>query len=356
MDVVLKLSNGTARRLQIGLTALSAAIIMLLLAACGSGNVARTLPNGSAPALGKLAASGTFPAPTAIVGSGSLADVGSFIRGNRPLLVQNRAAASVVHLAQGQIIQLPPGMRLDPFPGVAAGPPEYLMPSISVGGQKLYITVFTDGSGARLAQIDDQTFRAATGGDVLITAQDSGRVDHQVAVNAAGDLLLDPAPVPGNVVAIYGSGQALDVQGMAKVGRLAPVRWVQPPTEWYFNTCEQGRCSLSYRVGPLRAPFSGRLICQPGEAFDLLGNGFRLQFRPSRIAGESPNQMVTSTAGCGPNRAIQVGDVISSAFVNYAVTAVSDSGAPLSVAVAYNGTLYVGRLNASASCPPCRGL
>lgn len=285
-----------------------------------------------------------------------MVDVGLFVRTSDPIQTQNRVAASAVHLAVGDTIQFPAGMQWDPPPGVSESPPYFLAPSVTAAGQKLYITVYTDGGSGRFAQIDDRTFRVAVAGDVLIDAQDAGRADHQVATSPAGHLLLDPAPVAGNVVAIYGSGEALDVYGMTVAGRLAPVRRTQYPTEWYFNMCDQGRCSLSYRVGPLVAPFSGIVVCQNGAGFDLDGNGFRLQFRDAGTLRNNPTWIGGTPAACGQSHTVRAGEAITQSFVHYIVTAMSDAGEPLSVAVAYDGTLYVGHLSARASCPPCRGV
>ena len=335
--------------------ALSACTLLLFTfaAACRGEAIARTASAASPPATPSAAE--LMASSAAAARARTLTDVGAFVHGASPVRAQNRATASVVHLAAGDTIEFPPGMTWDPPPGVSAGPPGYLMPSVSVGGQTLYITVFTGGSGAQFESIDGRDFRMAPGGDVIIYVQDSDRADHQAAVDATGHLLLDPAPVAGNLVAIYASGEALDVSGMTAAGRLAPVRRTRYPTEWYFTMCEAGRCTLSYRVGPLVAPFSGTIVCQNGAEFDLHGNGFRLQFRDAGTLRNNPTWAGGSPAACGQSRKVRAGAVITSSFLHYIVSAVSASGAPLSVAVASDGTLYVGRLTASANCPPCRG-
>ncbi|MGH2587669.1 MAG: response regulator transcription factor [Dehalococcoidia bacterium] len=166
---------------------------------------------------------------------------------------ENRAAASAVSLAAGDLVQFPSGLRWEPPPGVGLNHEYGLVTSATVAGTKLYVWVWTGGDTVRFERLDDRTFRAVSAGAVFIWAEDTNRLDHPVAVDATGHLLLDPAPVAGSVVAIYGSGEGLDVSGMTMVGRLASVRRTQYPTEWYFNMCEAGRCGLSYRVGPLRA-------------------------------------------------------------------------------------------------------
>ena len=297
--------------------------------------------------------------PPALVSTG-LHDVGPFIRTRTGAVpAENRAAASVVHLETDDLVQFPPGMRWEPRPGYAPNPEYFLAPAVTVARQKLYVTVHAGGPTARFARVDDRTYRATTAGDVLICAGDStsdtGWSDHRVAMDVAVHLLLDPMPVPGDLVAAYGSGEALDVRAMTVVGRLPPARSM-PVGEWFFNVCERGRCSLSYYVGPLVAPAAGTLRCLGFPELDLDAGAFRLQFRDPgttlRPVRGAPGMV---PADCEDGRLVQVGEIITTATAHYLVSAVSAAGEPLSVVVAYDGTLYVGQLTVSVKCPPCRG-
>jgi DNA-binding CsgD family transcriptional regulator len=274
-------------------------------------------------------------------------DVGLFVvHTTGPLLVNNRAAASAVTLAVGDLIQFPGAMRWDPPPGVSVNPKTFLMPSAVVSGTKLYLTVYTSTGGVRFAPVDDHSFRAISAGIVLITAQerrsDSAMVDHPLIVTAAGRLLLDPRPVPGTIVADYSSGQRLDVERMTQIGRL-PLTHAGYPSEWFFTTCGDGRCSVSYRIRQLVAPVAGTLLCQDGPNFDLDTGTFRLQFRDTGTLRNNPT-WPGAPGNCGPSRTVQAGDVLLEAFTHVLVSAISETGEPLSVAVAYDGTLYVGPL------------
>lgn len=336
----------------LAMAAIELALAVLLAAAARSGGASPATPTAASPPSTSVARQ----AATVATAMRGLQDIGPFIvSGSGVVEAENRATASVVHLAEGDLVQFPPGVRWESLPGVDMSPPSFLAPSATVAGQKLYLTVFTDGGSARFERLDDRTFRVAVAGSVIIWAEDAGRADHPVAVDAAGHLLLDPAPVAGDVVAVYASGEALAVRSMAVVGRLAPVRRTQYPTEWFFNMCEAERCDLSYRVGPLKAPFAGTVVCQHGPEFDLDGGTFRLRFRDAGTLRDNRIWPGPPAADCGRGRTVQAEEVITESFLHYIVTAVSAGGEPLSVVVAQDGTLYVGTLAATASCPPCRG-
>jgi len=310
-------------------------------------------PQSAVHALGAL----VTPTPTLPPSAQALQDAGLFIvHAAGPVPADNRAAASAVTLLPGDLIQFPPGMRWEPLPGVSATADWALQASMTMSGQKLYLTVLVDGGGVRFASLDDRTFRVTAGGTVLITAQhraaDGGLVDHPVAVDAAGHLSVSPEPVPPGTVTMYGSGQALDVRGLTLIGRLPPAL-ASYPSEWFFTWCDSA-CTVSYRVRQLLAPVSGTVLCRQGPEFDLDTGAYVLQFRDAGTLTNNPTWS-GEPGTCGDDRPVHAGDVLNEAFAHYVISAVSESGEPLSVVVAYDGSLYVGTLSAPAACPPCRG-
>jgi hypothetical protein len=285
-------------------------------------------------------------------------DAGAFIlHPGGPVAADNRVAASAVRLVPGDSVQFPTGMRWEPLPGVSATVEWALQASVTVGREKLYITVLVDGGGVRFTPVDDRTFRVTTGGTVLVTAQhrtaDGGLVDHPVAVDTAGHLALSTAPVAAQTVTIYGSGQALDVSRLASTGQLPPAQ-ASFPSEWFLTMCDGGGCAVSYRVRQLHAPVAGMVTCQHGPAFDLDTGTYVLHFRDAGTLTNNPTWR-GQPGSCGVDRWVQVGDVLNEAFTHYVIRATTESGAPVSVVVAEDGSLYVGALDVAIACPPCRG-
>lgn len=81
----------------------------------------------------------------------------------------------------------------------------------------------------------------------------------------------------------------------------------------------------------------------------------RLQFRDAGTLQDNPTWVGPDAAACGADHAVQTDELITESFAHYIVSAIGPGGEPLSVVVAYDGTLYVGWLVVSAACPPCRG-
>lgn len=336
--------------------------LTLLLAACGLGRQ-RGASNGmplaqSVPATTPLAAV-TTASPTATPSSSpGLQDLGSLVVAAAGIAqVENRAAASLLQLAPGDLIQLPPGMNWGAQPGVYLNPTYALAFAGRPSGQQLYLRLLF-GDGARAARVDDRTYRVVAAGDALLFANDeqigtggSAR-DHRVQIDQAGHLWLDPAPVPGDEVVIYDTGQGLDVRGMTVLGRLQPAQQY-PLGGFFFTVCAADSCGFTYRTGQVVAPVAGTLRCRDGAELDFDTGSVTLQFRDTDLVRKNwPNGQASPTpAACSGSRIVQAGDVIADGFTHYLVHAVSDGGEPLSVVVAYDGTIYAGRL----TVPPLDG-
>lgn len=339
----------------------------MILVACGpaTGKQPSVTPGAVTSAV-RLVATPTVIRPAAA--QPGLQDMGPFVvRGTAPILASNRTGMTVVPLSQGDTIHLPAAVQWDGSSIV--GPPAFLTLVATLGEQKVYLFVSTMGGGtaipARFERMDDRTYRVVNGGSVVIDAHervndkagDYWGADHHVAVDADGHLVVDPTPLSGDTVIVYATGEQLDVHGMTVVGQL-PTPRRSPPNEWFETYCKQVQCGLSYRVGPLMAPLTGRITCQQGADFDLDAGVVRLQFRDSRIIDKSPLSPASpATSDCGPSRDVRVGEQISSAFKHYFVNAVSSTGEPLSVVVSEDGTLYIGHVVGTISClpSPCRG-
>lgn len=347
-------SSGMALRL----TALL--LLVAALAACGvrrgAGAPAPTAAVQPAAATTPLSAAATAvavtPRPAALISVAGLQDVGQLVvPAGGVVQADNRAAASGVRLAAGDLVRLPPGMIWGPPPGVGISPEYELAMSATPAGAKLYVWLLFGDGGAHVVQADDRTFRVDAPGEALIYANDeqigvNGLArDHGVAVDPAGHLLLDPAPAPGDAVVYYTTGQGLDVHGMTAIGRLAAAQQ-SGFGAFYFTVCEAGTCGFTYRTSQVVAPIAGSVTCESGADFDLRTADFTLQFRDTDLVRKNwPPGLPSPTPGaCGASRSVQAGDVIATGFTHYLVHAVSGSGEPLSVVVANDGTIYVGQV------------
>jgi hypothetical protein len=305
--------------------------------------------------VGSHGRSASVAAAIAPTGSPALLDVGPFVTHRTGRLgVDNRAAASAVQLSSGDLIQFPKGVSWDAPPGVVESLPSWIAASVAVGGTRLYLTVDTRGSQTRFAAADNRTFRVTTAGPALVFAEDANGAEHTIALTPGGDLQLDPLPVAGNLAIVYASGQQIDLTGMEPIGHIPAVRRSYP-SEFVFTMCDTSPCRLSYRVGSLLAPVAGTISCGQGDEFDLDAGAFRLQFRDAGTLRNNPLWLGPPASGRGSSRTVQAGAIITPSFAHYIVSAVSQTDQPLSVAVAEDGTLYVGHTNSTATCPPCRG-
>lgn len=301
------------------------------------------------------------PAPVALVPG--MQDVGQFIVSRSgPVRAENRAATTLLHLEVGDEIRFPPGMVWETRPNVGVSGPHWIAASVHVSGHKLYLTGDASGTIAGLAsfeRIDDRVFSVSASGMALFWANEDGvfgkngtLADHPVAVDAAGHLWLDAAPVsPGSVVH-YGTGVGLEARGMQVIGKLPSVRDAKSGA-FFFTVCDPPTCGFTYRVAQLVAPFAGTIECQGLTEFDLVTPNFRLQFRDTDLVRRSwpPGLPSPTPVRCGASRVVRAGELISDGFTHYVVHAVSGSGEPLSVVVANDGTLYVGPL----TVPPLDG-
>lgn len=305
---------------------------------------------GSAPRGGNLATSHVPAAATTAVG-GTLRDAGLLIDvGNGPVQVSNRADAAVVRMPRGAVLYLNNFGGTCPSP---CSPQFHLARSVNVAGHALTLGFIADaGSGTLFSPRPDGSLEASTSaqdtdaGTLMVYASGADGQSHRVAVDGRGHLLVDTSPLPGDVAIDMPTGEELDLSGMSRLG-LFPSLQRTPPTEFLFTMCSESPCQLSYRVRSLVAPFPGAVRCLPASRGLELDNGaVRLQFKALPGYG-IPDCMAQKNAAAG--------SIIAGYFVHYLVSATSMSGDPLSVVVTADGTLYVGQVATSESCPPCRG-
>ncbi|HLZ68334.1 MAG TPA: hypothetical protein VKV26_00345 [Dehalococcoidia bacterium] len=351
-------------------------LISVFVLACGGGSHHAThapASNASFVAPQALAATprvappttGT-PAPAALVMPAGLQDVGQFVvSASGPVQAENRAATMVLHLRRGDEIHFPPSMTWGTLPNVGLSAPHWIGAAVRLSGHLLYLTGETGfGPGdAAFDRADDRTFRVTMPGEVLFWANEDGvrneggtLADYPIAVDAAGHLWLGPLPVPPNSVVDYNTGVGLDLGGMKRVGWLPSAG---NTGAFFFTTCGPATCGYTDRLATtLTSPITGTLTCRSGTNFDLVGDGYRLLFRDTAtlIRPRDSTPTATPAAACGQSFAIQAGEPVDDTGAHYFVTAVASDGEPLSVVVAYDGTLYVGHLTAPPLEGPSRAL
>ncbi len=346
----------------------------LLVACGGASHHAAPAPaqNAVPPARQTLAATPRIAAVTVVATPAAMAqaglqDVGQFVvSAAGPVRAENRTATTLLHLTLGDEIRFPPGMAWETLPNVGVSGPHWIAASVRVSGRKLYLTGetgFRRPNVAAFEHLDDRTFRVTAAGDVLFWAviddergDDGGLMDHAVAIDAAGHLWLDPTPVPPNNVVDYNTGVGLDVRGMKRIGWLPSAG---RSGAFFFTICNPTGCAYTDRLAAtLTSPITGTLTCRSGTDFDLVGDGYRLQYRDVQSSLRPLNSTPTATpaAACGQSFAIQAGEPIDDTGAHYVVHAVASDGEPLSVVVAYDGTLYVGPLTVPPLDGPGRAL
>jgi hypothetical protein len=316
-------------------------------------------PAQVAAAPATASASGT-PAPIRVLVPG-MQDVGQFVvSASGPVRAENRAATTLLRLNQGDEIHLPTGVTWPQLPNAVAGL-HWLNFTAHVSGHTLAV-VGTTSSGHALSlveRLNDQTYRVHESADVLFWANEDGvfsesgsLADYPIAIDAAGHLWLAPLPVAPNSVIDEATGVGLDIRGMKRVGWLPSEDHKHGIGGFFFTICNPQRCNYTDRLAaPLTAPITGTLTCRVGADFDIIGDGFRLQFRYVDTAGRPRDPTPTPAADCGPGLAVKAGQEIEDTAAQYFVHAVSADGEPLSAVVSYDGTLYVGPL----TVPPLDG-
>ncbi len=348
------------------------AVIALLLLGC-TGGANHTAPAAARQGAATLPAlAGTPPASVAAPGTPvssyvatvpGMQDIGLFVvSASGPVRAENRAATTLLHLAEGDEFHLPPGLTWPQLPDPVAGL-HWLNFTARVSGHTLAV-VGTTSAGRALSvveRLDDRTYRVHESADVLFWANEDGvfsesgsLADYPIAIDAAGHLWLAPLPVAPNSVIDEATGVGLDVSGMKRVGWLPSEDHKHGIGGFCFTICNPQRCIYTDRLAaPLTAPITGTLACRIGADFDIVGDGFRLQFRFVAAQARPWNTTPTPTPGpdCGPGIAIKAGQEIDDTAAHYLVSAVSSDGEPLSAVVSYDGTLYVGPL----TVPPLGG-
>ena len=343
-------------------------VIALLLLGCTGGAKHTAPPTAARQGTATLRALAGTP-PASVAAPGTLAssyvatvpgmqDIGLFVvSASGPVRAENRAATTLLHLNQGDEIHLPTGMAWPQLPNSVAGL-HWLNFTARVSGHTLAV-MGTTSSGHALSlveRLDDQTYRVHESADVLFWASEDGvfsesgsLADFPIAIDAAGHLWLAPLPVPPNSVIDEATGVGIDISGMRRIGWLPSAGRTGA---YFFTICDPHGCGYTDRLAaPLTAPITGTLTCRVGADFEIIGDGFRLQFRYVDTAGRPRGPTPTPAADCGRGLAVKAGQEIKDTAAQYFVHAVSADGEPLSVVVSYDGTLYV----RSLTVPPLDG-
>jgi hypothetical protein len=220
--------------------------------------------------------------------------------------------------------------------------------------------------GALTVLVSHNESYAGPGMEVVLQAWDADRRVYQLAVDSEGGLWASPEPWPATVVFEQWTGEMVQTSNAKVVGRLLPSDppnlddWAKPV--FYFTSCFGDSCRISVRPGePLVAPVEGMVRCITGEDAEVDDAG-----RPigeiELDTGEYTLRFVelyTSEPNSGGDkscatREVEQGDRIGSHY-HYAILAIAPDGAPLSVAVSQDGTLYVGNFYADPECPCTTG-
>lgn len=168
---------------------------------------------------------------------------------------------------------------------------------------------------------------------------------HHAEVGVDGHLYIDAERSPALLVIAEDTGELLDVSRATRLGNISGA--------WTRCGYETPACDVIARptAGPERALASGRLVCRPDGVLELETTTFVLEL--DRLSNSFP---APSTCEGFSTTAIEVaaGDVLRNAAYAYQIQAVTRDGAPLSIVVAGDGTLYVGDIPRKFGCP-CRG-
>jgi len=293
------------------------------------------------------------PAPpvTVEIGGVTYDDSGQFfVRGGTELtgdvaLVDNRAALSVVRLKGISYITASEFANW----GVIGGGRGQVRLAGEVGGRRIELQIHTETSASRmrvlgsgvgpLAEVRAQ-FDSMTPTVMLRAISSGGSEIYQTHVTANGRLLVARQPLDSSMVIDNGSGAELDVSNARVIGALrGPISTACLPGSGELS------CSVAWTRSNdgFRVPEDGVLTCPNNRTLAYGANGITLEFSLSS----------SSTFDC-PEQPIAAGELIVP--VGYwQVRARNGDGQYLSVAVAVDGTIYVGEIRGTTLCP-CRPL
>jgi hypothetical protein len=181
---------------------------------------------------------------------------------------------------------------------------------------------------------------------ILMIAATQGGAPVEVRLTPEGRLLLG-AVIPANKVVDSYTGGELDVSGAQPFGRIPVTVAAQVK-----NTCDPGRpgvaaaavgCDLRWQRSNrgFTVPFDGTFSCSGARTLLYDGGGVRLQFT---LVDQPTNQLSCEASSVSAGTAI-VPDGI------WEVHAQDAEGTRLAIAVALDGTVYVGVVKAGAGCP-----
>jgi hypothetical protein len=207
---------------------------------------------------------------------------------------------------------------------------------------------------------------------VSLEGESSGQ--HRVALDSAGDLFFDPAPLADGLATSWRTGEQIDLSHMQQIGRLTLDVFPDevPVDSAPRNGCDvaTNACSVllpalnsSGPVGPpsvpgappsaaatLPVPVSSLLSCvaviSAGRqmlGYELDTGSYRLRFAPYGGFGVPWDKACAS-------RDMVAGEALS-VWVYTQIQAVSRDGLPLSVVATRDGRLYVGDVTLDVDCP-----
>ena len=190
----------------------------------------------------------------------------------------------------------------------------------------------------------------------------------RVAFDSQGRLYLGSTSIPDNTVIEQWTGDALDVSGALRLGRLKPdgrPSGTAYGRGFFLNSCSGDPCGVSYLPGDtqLLVPplISGTLRClatgetgstYEGDIMELDAGNFILRFEELDTDGGKAATR-TSAVSC-QERTVGPGELIGLHY-HYRISATTPDGLPLSLAVSEDSTLYVGEFTNALGCPCSQG-
>jgi hypothetical protein len=215
----------------------------------------------------------------------------------------------------------------------------------TVGDQAYTLRLFTAGKGTAFLPGDANSLGIYSQGEAppaVILWVDG----HHAEVGSDGHLYIEADPIPKDKAVALDTGEDLFVERLPRRG---PIDGAWTLCDGYWN----GECVVIARPprGPEYAPVSGTLVCRPTGILELATATFRLEF--NRLDSSGADAPSCDGFSATP---IQVarGEILSNAPYHYRIEAFALDGRPLDVAVAGDGTLYVGDIGRAFGCP-CRG-
>jgi hypothetical protein len=234
----------------------------------------------------------------------------------------------------------------------------------SAPGDEGTLDAFDSAGPANAARVKQTTAEGAYL-TITVSAGESccgGDASREVALTSDGEVFVDPAPLPGDLLVNARTGESVETDGLMAAGRLADerrdsrilARTVCPPPE-FFCTVYTGAASHRFV-----APIAGRVSCvnelrevefrgQTGIAnhtyYVLDAGDFRL--RVSAWGNLEREFRVWSCAAFD----IEAGDTIEGVAGVGVLEAFAADGSPLSIVATRDGRLYVGDPGLQYGCP-----